>query len=62
MFFLQDNWEKRVVKSLNSMSTELEVPLSRKVAKIWSVTDILAKPKQIVSSQMTVLHSLVKKC
>ncbi|XP_037532409.1 TBC1 domain family member 19 [Nematolebias whitei] len=26
----QDNWEKRVLKSLNSMSTELEVPLSRK--------------------------------
>uniref|UniRef100_A0A1A8QZ72 TBC1 domain family, member 19 n=1 Tax=Nothobranchius rachovii TaxID=451742 RepID=A0A1A8QZ72_9TELE len=26
----QANWEKRVLKSLNSMSTELEVPLARK--------------------------------
>lgn len=33
----QANWEKRVLKSLNSMSTELEVPLARKVSQILSV-------------------------
>lgn len=27
-------WEKRVLKSLNSMSTEQEVPLARRVATI----------------------------
>lgn len=34
----QASWEKRVLKSLNSMSTELEVPLARMVAKILSIT------------------------
>lgn len=31
-FLWQANWEKRVLKSLNSMSTELGVPLARMVA------------------------------
>lgn len=30
-------WEKRVLKSLNSMSTELEVPLARRVSTILSL-------------------------
>lgn len=33
----QAGWEKRVLKSLNSMSTELEVPLARMVAAISSL-------------------------
>ncbi|CAG04574.1 unnamed protein product, partial [Tetraodon nigroviridis] len=33
----QAGWEKRVLKSLNSMSTELEVPLARMVATILSL-------------------------
>lgn len=33
----QAGWEKRVLKSLNSMSTELEVPLARMVATIISL-------------------------
>lgn len=33
----QAGWEKRVLKSLNSMTTELEVPLARMVAPILSL-------------------------
>lgn len=38
----QTSWEKRVLKSLNSMSTELGVPLARMVAKILSITANIA--------------------
>lgn len=34
----QASWEKRVLKSLNSMSTELGVPLARMVARLLSIT------------------------
>lgn len=34
----QASWEKRVLKSLNSVSTELGVPLARMVAKILSIS------------------------
>lgn len=30
--FFQSSWEKRILKSLNSMCTELSVPLARKVS------------------------------
>ena len=34
----QASWEKRVLKSLNSVSTDLGVPLARMVAKILSIS------------------------
>lgn len=39
---IQASWEKRVLKSLNSMSTELEVPLARMVTKILYITANIA--------------------
>ncbi|XP_026518192.1 TBC1 domain family member 19-like, partial [Terrapene carolina triunguis] len=30
MFVLQGSWEKRILKSLNSMCTELSIPLAQK--------------------------------
>ena len=32
----QGSWEKRILKSLNSMCTELSIPLARKVHKPFS--------------------------
>lgn len=34
----QASWEKRVLKSLNSMSTELLVPLAHMVTKTLTIT------------------------
>lgn len=34
----QASWEKRVLKSLNSMSTELGVPLAHMVTKTLTIT------------------------
>lgn len=31
----QGSWEKRILKSLNSMCTELSIPLARKVLLIF---------------------------
>lgn len=36
--FTQASWEKRILKSLNSMCTELGVPLARMVPKMFSIS------------------------
>lgn len=42
LFFLtQASWEKRVLKSLNSMSSELDVPLARMVPQSLSITRVV---------------------
>lgn len=37
----QASWEKRVLKSLNSMSSELDVPLARMVPQSLSITPVI---------------------
>ena len=39
-FILQQAWEKKILKSLNSMCTELNIPLARKVSPNSACTEL----------------------
>lgn len=54
----QAGWEKRVLISLNSMSTELEVPLARMVATILSLAHECTKSLHLCSLPSSVVTPL----